>query len=96
MCAGERARDCRFGVWARGAAHGKHGAHGRDTGGVPAGDVLVEACGPLQVVEELTHVGHARDAPAGDGAVLRGGRGRVRMVLLGRGLQVGIARDRVW
>jgi len=73
-------------------AHVEHVEHGRDAGGVPAGNVRVEV---RQATEELAHVGDGRDAPVGDGAVLRNGRGRVRIELRDRRLQGGLAREGV-
>ena len=61
-------------------AHVEHLDHGRNLGRIPAGYVRIEV---IQVVEEVAHVGDGRDAPAGDGAVLRNGRGRVRIELHG-------------
>ena len=63
-------RGCDCSVWGGGEKEqrvGKHGAHARDAGGVPGGDVRVKV---ERADEEPAHVGHARDAPAGDGAVL--------------------------
>eukprot|EP00964_Phaeocystis_antarctica_P057099 scaffold33741_cov63-Phaeocystis_antarctica.AAC.10 len=65
----ERAQLKAGGQGTRGA-HPEHLPHVRDAGGVPAGDVRIEV---LQAPEELLHVGHGRDAPLGDGAVLRNG-----------------------
>eukprot|EP00964_Phaeocystis_antarctica_P156152 scaffold125705_cov51-Phaeocystis_antarctica.AAC.1 len=59
---------------ARGGAHEEHLVHGRDTGGVPVGNVRIEI---LQADEEVAHVGDGRDVPVGDGAVRCNGGGRV-------------------
>ena len=75
---------------ARGGAHLEHLVHGRDAGGVPAGDVLVEI---LQVIEELLHVGDGRDVPLGDGAALRSGGSRVSVVGLDLRHQGGLGRE---
>ena len=97
--AGDRdARSVQGRVWlqiggrARGGAHLEHVLHVRDAGGIPVGDVRIEI---LQVIEELAHVGDGRDAPVGDGAVLRNGRGRVRIELRDRRLQGGLGREGV-
>eukprot|EP00964_Phaeocystis_antarctica_P001988 scaffold1038_cov49-Phaeocystis_antarctica.AAC.2 len=55
--------------------------------GLPVGNVRVEV---LQVVEEVAHVGDARDVPLGDGAVRRFGGGHVGVVFLDRRLQGGL------
>eukprot|EP00964_Phaeocystis_antarctica_P133610 scaffold97822_cov51-Phaeocystis_antarctica.AAC.2 len=73
-------------------AHDEHEVHVRDAGRVPAGNVLVEV---LQVVEEVAHVGDARDVPVGDGAVRRNGGCRVIVDRLDRRLQGGLAREGV-
>ena len=70
-----------WGQGAGGAAHVKHVLHAPDAGRVPAGDVRVEVA---QVEEEPAHVGHARDAPVGNGAVVFNGRVRVRIILRDR------------
>jgi hypothetical protein len=71
-------------------AHLEHVAHGRDAGGVPAGNVRVEV---LQVIEEGAHVGDCRDVPVGDGAACRSGGSRVSVELLDLSLQGGLGRE---
>eukprot|EP00964_Phaeocystis_antarctica_P100004 scaffold65736_cov48-Phaeocystis_antarctica.AAC.1 len=73
-------------------AHVEHAFHGRDAGGIPAGDVLIEV---IQAIKEVAHVGDGRDVPVGDGAVRRNGGGRVGVVRIDRRLQVGRAREDV-
>eukprot|EP00964_Phaeocystis_antarctica_P045219 scaffold26019_cov69-Phaeocystis_antarctica.AAC.2 len=73
-------------------SEGRGSAHVRDPGGVPAGNVRVEI---LQISEELSHVGDGRDAPLGDGAVLRNGGSRVSVERLDRRLQGALGREGV-
>eukprot|EP00964_Phaeocystis_antarctica_P129381 scaffold93231_cov69-Phaeocystis_antarctica.AAC.1 len=73
-------------------AHPEHAVHVRDAGRVPAGNVRVEI---LQVIEELAHVGDARDVPVGDGAVRGNGGCWVSVDRLDCRLQGGRARERV-
>eukprot|EP00964_Phaeocystis_antarctica_P136651 scaffold101108_cov39-Phaeocystis_antarctica.AAC.1 len=73
-------------------AHPEHGVHGCDAGRVPAGNVRVKV---LQVIEEVAHVGDARDVPVGDGAVRRNGRCWVSVDRLDRRLQGDRAREGV-
>ena len=88
-CTGKAARLKAQGPGTRGA-HLEHCIHGRDAGGVPAGNVRVEV---LQVIEELVHVGDGRDVPVGDGAVRRSGGIRVSVVLPHRRLQLGLGGE---
>eukprot|EP00964_Phaeocystis_antarctica_P061151 scaffold36502_cov54-Phaeocystis_antarctica.AAC.2 len=71
-------------------AHGEHVTHVRDAGRVPAGNVRVKV---LQVIEELAHVGDARDVPVGEGAVRRNGHIRVFGEGQDRRLQGYLARE---
>ena len=86
--------DCPTQGWEEGTrgAHVEHGAHCRDAGGVPIGNVRVEI---LQVVEEGAHVGDGRDVPLGDRAVLCNGGSRAGVVRLDRRLQGGLGRESV-
>jgi len=77
-CTGKARLEAAGGQGTRGA-HEEHEAHGRDLGGVPAGNVRVEV---LQVLEEAFHVGDGRDVPVGDGAVRLTGGSRVSVVRL--------------
>eukprot|EP00964_Phaeocystis_antarctica_P109098 scaffold73594_cov55-Phaeocystis_antarctica.AAC.1 len=72
------------------AAHPEHLAHACDAGGIPVGNVRIEI---LQFIEELAHVGDGRDAPAGDGAVLRSSGSRVGVERYDRRLQGGLGRE---
>ena len=63
-----------------------------DAGGIPAGDVLVEA---LQVGEEVFHGSDVRDVPVGDGAVPGDGVSRVGVVLPDRRPQGALGREDV-
>jgi len=87
-------------------AHKEHGAHVCDAGGVPAGNVRVEAfevaAGIIVIVntvivivilEEGAHVGDGRDVPVGDGASCRSGGSRVSDELLDCSLQGGLGRE---
>ena len=71
-------------------AHAEHVAHVSDAGGVPAGNVRVEA---RQVTEEGAHVGDGGDVPVGDGAACRSGGSRVSVELLDLSLQGGLGRE---
>eukprot|EP00964_Phaeocystis_antarctica_P038033 scaffold21758_cov46-Phaeocystis_antarctica.AAC.5 len=73
-------------------AHEEHAVHGCDAGRVPVGYVRVKV---LQVVEELAHVGDARDVPVGDGAVRRNGGCRVPVDRPDRRLQGVLVREGV-
>eukprot|EP00964_Phaeocystis_antarctica_P022735 scaffold12647_cov59-Phaeocystis_antarctica.AAC.2 len=70
----------------------KQRAGGGPAGGSPAGNVRVEV---LQVVEEVAHVGDARDVPGDDGAVRCFGGGHAGVVRLDRRPQGGLGRKDV-
>eukprot|EP00964_Phaeocystis_antarctica_P026935 scaffold15160_cov57-Phaeocystis_antarctica.AAC.2 len=75
---------------ARGGAHIEHAVHGRDAGGVPVGYVRVEF---IPLVEEVAHVGDARDVPVGDWAARRSGGSRVSVEVPDRRHQGGLGRE---
>ncbi len=79
--------DSRLGGQGTRIAHVEHVVHGRDAGGVPAGNVRVEV---RQEIEEVVHVGDSRDVPVGDGAVRRSDGSRVSVERSDRRLQGGL------